>query len=347
MLVTSCSRKDTSSAPETGAADPVGVAVEVMRLQTLRSTINASGTVVPATSADWTIYAPENGRIDELPKAEGADVKVGDVLVKFDYGNIAADVTAREGDVASATARLTAAQTALARVQSVFDRGAASKAELDTAKGAVASVEVDVARAKQQLQVAKDTLEKATIKARFAGVVAKRYHNEGDLVSASPTDPVLRVVDPQRVQVSASIAIKDIAQVQPGQAVTVLSPSGVEPATVATRPAPEDPTATMQDMRFAFVGPTTLTLDTPVQIEILLAERTGIIAVPNAAILRSADGAPYVMVASDGRAHRKDVHVGLVGKDRTEIMSGLNAGERVIVKDAAGIVEGTLVLADR
>lgn len=348
MLVTlpACSRKP--AATEEAGVEPVAVIVEVTRLLTLRSTINGNGIVVPAAAGDWTIYAPETGRIDELPKAEGAEVKPGDVLVRFEFGNTSADLSAREGDLAAANARLGTAQQQLARVSSMFDRGYASRAELDTAKNAVALAELDITRIKQQLQTAKDAADRAVIKARFAGIVAKRYHNEGDLVTASMTDPVLRVVDPQRVQVAMSIPVQDLAQIQAGQTATVLSASGVAPVAVFARPTPTDPQATLQEIRLAFAGPTTLALDSPVQVEILLAERAGVIALPGTAILKTADGSPFVMVAGDdGRAHRRDVRLGLITRERSEITTGLSPGERVIVKAPSGALDGMPVVADR
>jgi RND family efflux transporter MFP subunit len=330
------------------STEPAGVSVEVARLQTLRLTVSGPGQVAPAATADWTIYAPETGRVAELPKAEGDAVKVGDVLVRFDYGSIAADISAREGDLAAANGRLGAAQAQVTRISAMFDRGFAARAELETAKAAVTSAELDIARLKQQLQAANTAAEHATVKARFAGVVAKRFHSEGDMVNASPTDPVLRVVDPTQVQVSMSVPLADAAQVQQGQMATIISANGAEPGIVVARATPNDPQAATQEIRLAFSAPTTLPLESPVQVEILLAERLQVIALPTAAILRGPDGTPFVMLAGDdGRAHRREVRVGFAARERTEIISGLTAGERVIVKDAGTVTDGAPVIADR
>ena len=330
------------------SSEPAGVSIEIARLQTLRLTVSGSGQVAPAATADWTIYAPETGRVAELPKAEGDAVEIGDVLARFDYGSIAADISAREGDVAAANARLGAAQAQVTRISSMFDRGFAARSELETAKAAVASAELDIARLQQQLQAANSAAEHATVKARFAGVVAKRFHNEGDLVNASPTDPVLRVVDPTQVQVSMNVSLADSAQIQQGQPATIVSANGAEPGIVVARSTPNDPQATSQEVRLAFTTPSALPVDSPVQVEILLAERLQVIALPTAAILRGPDGTPFVMLAGDdGLAHRREVRVGFAARERTEIISGLTAGERVIVKDAGNVADGAAIVADR
>lgn len=342
-----CRRSSDETAAAAGS-EPTGVAVEVARVQTLRATVNGPGIVAPAQAADWTIFAPETGRVAELPKGEGEAVKIGDVLARFEYGSIAADISAREGDLSAAEARLASAQAQVTKMQSMVDRGFASRSDLETAKSAVTGTELDIARLKQQLQAATTAADHATIKARFPGVIARRYHNEGDLVNASPSDPVLRVIDPAQVQVAMTVGLQDLAQIQPGQQVQIVSANGLEPGTVLLRPTPENPQATTQEIRVAFAGPTSLPLDSPVQVEILVAERQQVIALPNAAILRHADGTPFVVVAGDdGRAHQREVRVGFAGRDRTEIISGLTAGERVVVKDASALSEGAPVLADR
>lgn len=230
----------------------------------------------------------------------------------------------------------------------MYDRGFAPRNDLESARNAVAAAELEVARATQQLHAAQTAAEHATVKARFAGVVAKRYHNEGDFVNASMLDPVLRIVDPTQVQIAMTVSIQDLVQIQPGQQATVVSANGVEPATVALRPTPSDPNAATQEIRLAFASPTTLALDTPVQVEILIAERAGVVALPASAIVKDADGTPFVMVAGvDGSAHRREIRVGLTARDRIEIVTGVTPGDRVIVKDPAQVPEGTALAIDR
>ena len=42
---------------------------------------------------------------------------------------------------------------------------------------------------------------RTVVRARFAGIVAKRFHNPGDTVDGAAGDPVLRVIDPRRLQI--------------------------------------------------------------------------------------------------------------------------------------------------
>jgi multidrug efflux pump subunit AcrA (membrane-fusion protein) len=80
-----------------------------------------------------------------------------------------------------------------------------------------------------------------------------------------------------------------------------------------------------------------------VSVEILLDQRANALVVPTAALLRD-DLSPFVMiVGDDGRAHRRDVRTGLVTDTLVEIVSGLDAGTRVVVGGVGDVTEGSLV----
>src|SRR6185503_6850317 len=81
-----CSRDQPAEIAVAGVA--ASVTVQLVRQQNIQETLTLPGTVVPSISGDWTIYAPERARIDQLPKAEGAAVKAGDLLVRFEIGEV-------------------------------------------------------------------------------------------------------------------------------------------------------------------------------------------------------------------------------------------------------------------
>lgn len=314
----------------------------------LRSIISGPGIITPAAAGDWTIYPPETGRVAELPKAEGEAVQPGDILVRFDFANIGEEISARQADLLTATQRVDTAKADATKMAAMFDRGFVARNEYDAAKGAVVTAEADVTRARQALDAANSASERAVVKARFAGVVAKRFHNQGDLVNGSTSDPVLRVIDPTRVQIAMSVSLQQLEKILPGLQATVTTPTGIEPATVVLRPAGDDPRATSQEVRLAFTNPTTSPVDSPVQVEILLDQRPSVVSLPNAAVLKGDNGQTFVMIAgADGRAHWRDVRVGLATADRTEILSGVTPGDVVIVKNLSLVTDGALITTAR
>src|SRR4029079_13012445 len=180
--------------------------------------------------------------IAEIPKADGDRVNAGDLLVRFEIPALAADVASRGADVTRAQARLQNARAAQTRAHDLFDRGIAARKEMEDADRELADAQDGVAESEATLGAAQTSAARATVRATFDGVVAKRAHNPGDSVEAAASDPVLRVVDPKRVEVTASIPVADVARIAIGAAAQLASPGGGATATlkVVSRPAAVD-----------------------------------------------------------------------------------------------------------
>src|SRR4029453_17608530 len=82
---------------------------------------------------------------------------------------------------------------------------------------------------------------------------------------------------------------------------------------------------------------------TPVQVEIVVEERPDVLIVPAAAIVREEGAAAVLVVGADGKAHRRAVEVGLTSADEVQIVSGLRAGEKVVVKGQDELPDGAAV----
>ncbi len=347
-IVTSAAACSHRQAVDTSPAPPI-VATSTARLDTLRDTLTASGTVVPALSADWTIVAPEAARIVELPHAEGDVVKPGDLLVGFDVPSITDELTARQAEVAQAATKLDAAKKDLAKMTALADQGIIPRNQLDLSKGAVLDAQTALTSAQAQLDRANTAFGRTKILARFEGTIVKRWHEEGDQVTPSATDPIMRVVDATRLQIAVPLSLAEYARVQPGEHATVIGVPGSpgEAATVAMRPAPAGPTATTVEARLAFAQPTTLTADTPVEVEIVLEERENVIVVPRVAVQKDDDGTYVMLLGTDGRVHRKAVRLGLATRDQVQIVDGVAFGERVITNTPVPLVDGMAVQVEK
>ena len=328
---------------ETEAAVPV--TVEPSKTETLTATISVTGTVVTSPGGEWVIGAPSQARILEIPKAEGDPVREGDLLVRFDIPTLGADVAARQAEVKQATARVTTARSKVTRLTNLQTQGVASQREIQEAQQEQAEAEAALAQAESAVGAAQSLAGRATVHARFNGVVAKRWHNPGDLVDASAGDPVLRVIDPKALQILAAVPMAQLARVGRGAAAMVIGPEGGDgvAAKVTTLPAQVDPSSATADVRLAFSSPTRLPAGAVVQVQITAEVRPNVIAVPTAAIV-SEDDEIFVMVAgADNKAHKYPVVLGLSTHELTEIKSGLTAGLQVITRGQDGLPEGAAV----
>jgi len=339
LALTACGHKAVEDV-ETEAAPTVETVT--VTPQPFDATISATGLVAAAPGADWTITAPEPARIVEMPKAEGDHVKPGDLLVRFEIPSLSTDLAQREAEVRQAQAHVANAQASVNRLTTLVQHGVAAQKDLEDAERDLSEAQAALAQSQSARANASVLASRSVVRARFAGVVAKRAHNPGDMVEATASDVILRIIDPSRLQVVASVPIADLARVRTGETVQITVPGAEEPATgkVLTRPAAVDPGGVAADVRIAFDHETTLPAGTPVRVDIVTDEHPDALAVPTEAVLHEDENAFVMLAGSDKKAHKTKVATGLSTAKQIEITSGLKAGDAVIVQGQQGLPDG-------
>jgi RND family efflux transporter MFP subunit len=353
------------SEEEVTASAPVPVAMQPAARGDVEATITASGVIAAAPGAELIVIAPQSARIARLPKGEGDAVRKGDLLVEFDIPSSQADVAARQAELTQARARLTNTRNALTRLQGLFDRGVAARKEVEDAQRDVAETEAAVTNGETASGAAQRVASRATVVAPFSGVIGKRWHNPGDLVEAAATDPVLRVIDPARTEVTAAIPASAANRVHPGQTARIRGASGGStsasapasaatddasegaafwPASVLTRPTVVDPATATASVRIALRKTASLSpLGTAVRADIVTDVHKNVVTVPPSAIVRN-EGKTFVYVAgSDKKAHRHEVKLGVASEAAIEVVSGIAAGDSVIVRGHEALPDGAAI----
>jgi RND family efflux transporter MFP subunit len=339
-----CGSDETPPAQD---SQTIAVTVQPARLENLREALTLPGTVVPSATADFTVVAAEASEIIELPKAEGTAVREGDVLVRFEVPTLSTNLLARQNDVTEATQRADAARAELARLNGLLEKGIIPRNTVESARTALASAEAALGQAKASLDAAKLLAERAIVRARFAGTVLKVWHKVGDAVTPDPADPILRVIDPTRTQVAAQAPVAQLERLTPGRQASIATAAGTkEAASISSRSAPA-PGATTAELRLSLQSQTSLPIDTLVQVEIQLDERTGVIVVPEHAVVREGSAAHVWIARDDARAERRPVRVGLTVNGLSQMLSGVQVGERVITTGLTQLQDGTPIVVSR
>ena len=144
----------------------------------------------------------------------------------------------------------------------------------------------------------------------------------------------------------APVPAADAPRVLPGAGARVTSIAGAAPLrlTVASRPATGG-TGGEALVRLAFAEPTTIAVDTRVDLEIDGEEHVDAVLVPADALVRRGT-AVAVLVAAGSRAERRVVTTGLADDDQVEITSGVEAGELVITRGHTGLTDGATISVD-
>jgi RND family efflux transporter MFP subunit len=326
----------------------INVTVQLARLGSLRDVIRAGGSVVPSSVADQLATTNEPAEVMDVPKNEGDKVEAGDVLARVEIASITNEIATRQLEVSEATTKYEAAKAEEAKLNKLFAQGFAARNQWDAARNAMAMADTQLSQARSRLESAKAHEGSTIIRAKFAGIVVKRFHTRGDLIAGGDADPILRVIDPTKVQVALQIPIEQADRVQQGQPVTVQADVRNEQAIVAMKNAPAGAAAATIEVRAAFLAPTTLPLDAIVQAEIVVEERPNVLVVPAIAVQRSEDLPTFVWVATQtNQASRREVRLGLSANGLTQITSGLAEGDQVIVTALAQLSEGTAIAISR
>jgi RND family efflux transporter MFP subunit len=341
----SCRREAPPAEARNEADLAVPVAAQPARRGNMRAIIRTTGVVTPTAGAEFIVTATEPGRILEIPPAVGDRVARGDVLVRFDVPAAAAEAARHQAEIARTQALLENARISQGRARELVERGIISRREMENADRDVADAQADVARAEAAQEASEAAAARAIVRAPFAGVIALRLHNPGDVVQGLATDPILRLVDPDRLELMAPIPGADAPRVLPGAAARVTSLPEPIPLVVATRAVAgtggADPVA-----RLTFAPGAALPVDTRVDVEIDGEEHVGAVLVPAGALMKSGNEA-VVLVAAGNRAERRVVTTGLADADSVEILSGVEPGELVITRGQAGLADGMTITVDQ
>ena len=189
------------------------------------------------------------------------------------------------------------------------------------------------AAAIDQLAGNREVIERLPVYAEAAGTVAGLAVREGDYIK--PGTPIMRLQSYARVWVIASIPEADLALVSVGQPVALEFPS-----------APRAARQGRADYIYPTIDPKTRTADVRIEvdnasgalrpgayadIQFGLGSGQARLSVPTEALLRDSRGEHVIVALGGGRFTSRTVETGVAGTARTEILAGLNAGEKVVV----------------
>ena len=280
------------------------------------------GTVKSRQTAD--IEAKVSGRITSLPVVLGQVVKEGDLLV-------ALATQESQARLEQAEAALRQAEIDSQRVGKLRQGGAATQSEFDSVTYRYQSAQAVVAEAKALLAYARIT-------APSGGVVARKDADVGDL--ALPGRPLLRIEDPTHLRLEAEVPGSVLARLKPGDTLAVrVDAVGAQIQGKVAEIAPVADPAT-RSVRVKLDLPETPGL-LPGQfgrVAVPLAEAEFLV-VPVAAVVQRGQ-LEIVFVAREGRAQMRLVRSGRPLDGGVEILSGLSAGEAVVVEGATGLLDG-------
>lgn len=207
---------------------------------------------------------------------------------------------------------------------------------LQLAAAAVAAGGVDEQLLQQRLAAARAALDKTQIHAQVDGVVQKRAVEPGDLVQ--PGRSLLTIARTDSREIIVPLDEKDLGPVVLGQNAQVIAdayPQQVLDATVSLIAPAVDPSRGTIDIHLDLLQPADfLRQGMTVSVDIRTGSRERALVLPNDALHNRQGTQAEVLRVSGHRVERVPVVLGMRGTGLTEITSGLNAGDRVLIDSA-------------
>ncbi len=330
-----------SAAP--AEVDGVPVTVTVVQTADVSDSIELTGTLRPLHEA--VIAAQVAGEVKAVYVDLGSEVKKDQPLVQIDPRTYELRLDQARANANSARAAYEKAKADYERNVKLHQSGDVSDFVLETARVQLAAAEAAYQAAEAAQKMAQKQLDDTLLKAPFAGMVSAVPVDPGNAVA--PGTPLVTVVDVRKLRLQVGVSEKDITRLRKGQSciITLDAYPGVEfkGRIVALGPAANPQTKTFP---VKIVLPNSrqhpLRAGMVARATIILKQYQNVALVPLSAVLKQQDD--YVaFVVENQRARRRVLEIGPQQEDAVAVLSGLRAGERVVVLGQDQLADGTPV----
>lgn len=325
---------DSAAATAAGVDDNTELVVR----RDLRATVLATGVVRPMVGAEVRVGSRVSGVLQRLYVTVGDRVRAGQLLAQLDSTELTARFKQVEAALANANAEHEYAVAEYARAVALEEKAVITDAEMALMERQRDVTGSQVEQAKANVEAAGIQLGYTKVYAPIDGVVAEVATQVGETVAASFAAPTfVTIIDLDRLEVWAYVDETDIGRVEVGQqavfTVDTYSDTDFTGTVTAIRPMAE-----IQDAVVNYVTVIDIVerhgkilrpeMTTTVNIE--LEQRNDVLAIPNRAVRRDRNGT-YAFVMESGARVRRDIGIGYRDRDYSEVLDGLNEGDRIVV----------------
>lgn len=339
-LLAGCQQEPPAAPP------PPQVSVVVARPRAIDNITEAPGRVQAVGLAE--IRARVDGIVQRRLYDEGSDVTAGQDLFVIDPRELRAALGAAQGSLARAEATAANAGQDVQRYQGLVQDQAISKQEYDAAVARLRTAQADVVQARAQLESARLSLGYTRVTAPIAGRAGRAQVTEGALVSASGATLLTTIEQLDPVYVNFSQSSGDLLRIRQEIASGTLQVPALGRVTVSLTLEDgsryqhsghlnfldlsiDEATGTAA-VRAEFPNPDRMLLPGQfVQARIEAGVRPNAFLIPQRAVQVDADKASVLLVSADNKVVNRDIKVGELRGSSWVVLSGIDAGDRIIV----------------
>ena len=343
--LSACDKFPGKGGKKDAVAIPAKLVIAPEDVLTIQASALASGPVVtgsiqPERKAD--LRAEVSAVVLQVLKENGDLVRRGDVLVRLDPTSIRDNLQSAEANVRNATQALDQSERNLQRLKTLRDSGMTSLQALDDAEVRRNAAQSELAASHARAVLARQQLERTTVRAPFDGVVSDRKVSAGD--TASVGKELLKVIDPSSMRFAGRVSADKISVVRVGQAVSfrINGYAGQEFRGKVTRVDPSANDVTRQvEVLVSFDEVRQARVAGLFAEGLIEASSTKAVTLPESVLLRSGDKASVWRVKSNTLSR---VDLALGARDprsgHFEVRSGLTDGDVILRNPSSSYKEG-------
>jgi len=346
VAAVSCGKTGDQAAASAETFGAAPVKVFKVRRERITEKITYTGTLEALTKINIT---PEvGGKIARIHVQEGDRVAQGQLLAELETESIRLQLRQAEAGVAVAEASQADALRNKERMDRLIKENAVSEMQREKIQLAYDAAAAELEQARAGLNLARHALDVSIMKAPFAGVVASKNAEVGDVINPmmggySGASGVLTLMDYSKIKIAVAISSEDIGRIQKGQGAVlrVSSFPGLEfRGTVRIVNLTADPLNKKFGDEVVIDNPdAVLRPGTFGDLVFEVQSHENALVVPQKAILENT----YVFIAEGGKALKKNVALGLQNTTMIEVLDGLAEGALVVVEGNFGLEEGAAV----
>lgn len=347
VMLAACGAKEGAAGGGAGGGMPpaeVGVITIAPTTVALQSELPGRVSAVRVAQ----VRARVNGVVLRSLFREGSEVKAGQALYQIDPAPYKAALDSAQASVVKAQANLAQANAQVERYKPLVEANAVSKQEYTTLVTAQKQAEADLATAKAATQTAQINVDYASVYAPISGRIGQSLVTEGALVSAAEATQLAVIQQTSTVYVNFTQSSTDVLRLRKAIASKQLRASG--DGSVPVRVVLEDGTELAKPGKLLFSdltvdatsGQITLRAEVPnadglllpgqyVRVRLSQAELPSGILLPQQAVTRTNQGDTVLVVGPESKPGPRPVKVGNSQNGQWVILSGLQAGDQVIV----------------
>jgi len=336
-----------------GTPPPIPVVVAQAEKGDIGVYVTGLGTVTPLNTI--TVTTRVDGQLMAVKYKEGEKVRQGDPLVEIDPRPFQVALEQADAQLVKDQAAFQNAQTDLKRYEELITLNAVSQQILQTQRATVAQAEATIKNDQAAIAGAKLNLIYCHITAPISGRIGLRLVDPGNFVSSAAATPLLVITQTQPISIIFTIPEQAIASVRaPLRAGKTLSVDAIDrngqqilaKGQLTTLDNQIDQTT--GTLRLRATVPNTDDALFPnqfVNARVLVQDKRGITLIPNAAVQRNAQVTFVYVVNPDQSVAIRNVTLGTVDDERSEVVMGLRPGEVVVTQGVDRLLAGSRVIA--